>query len=468
MGIINLIQNRKNVMGMNKRNLFYIRKHNKSKAKEIADDKLLTKIVLNNANIPTPKLLAVINDYHEFKTFDWNSLPNSFVIKPVKGLEGNGIDIFYNRDKNGNWIRADRSRASVDELKNLAYDIISGRFSLHQEPDKVMFEERIKLHKRFKYYTYKGAPDIRLIVFNKVPIMAMLRLPTRDSRGKANLALGAIGAGIDIASGTTTNAIHGKSGKIEFIPGTKLRVSGLKIPYWNTMLESAINAQIATNLNFAAVDFLLDRDQGPVIVELNARPGLSIQIANNDGMRWRTRKAIGLKVKTAAKGIRIGKDLFGGEIEAGIESISGKDVIGIYENIKLYDKDNESQPAKAKIDTGADSTSIDKRLAKKLGFSEIVELADELPQDFKTVAEAREKAEELAAELMDKYEDLADIRHVSSSHGLSLRPYIRVTLKIQDTKFETVASIYDRSKLKYPVIVGRKSLNKFIVDPAKK
>jgi alpha-L-glutamate ligase-like protein len=470
MDIFSFFRNSSQILGMNKRNVYYIRKHNKDKAKEIADDKILTKQILEKHEIPTPKLLGVISNLEELVSFNWDNLPKSFVIKPVSGLEGGGIEIYFNRDDQGQWIKADKSKASMEDLRRLAFDIISGRFSLQQEPDRIMIEERVKNHKIFKYFSYKGVPDIRVIVYNNIPVMAMLRLPTRASEGKANLALGAIGAGIDIATGTTTHAIIGKGTPIEYIPGTKLRVNGLKLPYWDKMLKYAIEAQIATNLGFAAVDFLIDRDNGPVIVELNARPGLSIQLANNDGLRWRCRKAGGLKVSSVERGIRLGKDLFGGVIEASIESLTGKDVVGIYENITLFSKDDtEKFPTKAKIDTGADSTSIDKSLVGKMGFKDIVELSGKLKEHkFDSVAAAKAKAIELLPKYQQEYPDLYDIRYVSSSHGISIRPYIKVDLKVQDTRFETIASVYDRSKLTYPVIVGRKSLARFLVDPIKR
>ena len=469
MGITNILKNRNKVLGLNKRNLTYIRKYNKDKAKEIADNKILTKTVLEAADIPTPKLLAVIDDYRQLINFDWSTLPKSFVMKPVFGLEGGGIDIFFNRDEQGRWIRADKSRVSEADLKRQCIDILNGKYSLAQEPDKILFEERVQNHKAFKYYSYKGIPDIRIITYNNIPTMAMLRLPTRESEGKANLALGAVGAGIDIATGVTTSAIYGKTGGIEYIPGTKIRVSGLKIPYWESMLKYAIQAQKATNLNFAAIDFLIDREKGPMIVEMNARPGLSIQLANDDGLRWRLRKAYGLKVSTIEKGIRLGKDLFGGTIEAGVEQLTGKDVIGIVENITLYGKEDQESSVKAKIDTGADSTSMDKALAIKLGFDSIIKLIDSgrLPTGISS-SEGHALEKPLYEELKDEYPDLAEVRFVQSSHGSSMRPYVNLSLKIQDTKFETKASIYDRSKLTYPIIVGRKSLFKFLVDPSKK
>lgn len=474
MSLFEVFQNRKKVLGMNERNLVYIKGYNKPKYRKIADDKFLTKKILAKHEIPTPQLLGFIKDFKEYDKFDWNSLPESFVIKPVRGIEGAGIEIFYNKDKNGKWIKADKSKFSVDDIKSLASDILDGRFTPYADPDSVLFEERVKPHKAFKYYTYKGTPDVRIIVFNKIPVMAYLRLPTRESKGKANLAQGAIGSGIDMSNGRTTTSVFGKDkgGRgtiIKYAPGTKLNLSGLRIPYWDKMLEVAVKAQEVTNLGFLAVDFLIDRDQGPLIVELTARPGLSIQIANQDGLRWRLKKAKGIKVKSVKQGVRLAKDLFGGEIEESIETISGKELIGIYENITVYGLNGKEESTKAKIDTGADSTSIDKMLASKLGYKDIIDLFDslEMPENMnkKTGFEYMNKYEEM---YLDKYEQLEAINLYKSSHGFSLRPVVTVKLKLGDLVFDTKANIYDREHLNYKVIVGRKSLSNFLVEPSRK
>lgn len=368
MGLLLMLKNRKRVLGMNERNLRYIRRYNLPRAKEIVDNKILTKKVLENNNIPTPELIDYIPDFRAYKDFDWNSLPKSFVMKPVQGLEGSGIQIFYNKDKQGNWIKGDGSKVSLDELKMYVLEILDGKFSLHNQKDGVLFEERVKMHKVFKYYAYKGAPDVRIIVYNNVPIMSYVRLPTKESEGKGNLAKGAIGAAIDMVTGTTTGGIIGKTQKIETIPGTRISVSGLKIPNWDEILKIAIRAQRATNLGFAAIDFLIDRDRGPVIVELNARPGLSIQLSNEDGLRWRLRKAAGLKILSISKGVRIAKDLFGGQLEEEIERVSGKEIVSHIEPVELYSEDGTKTSALALIDTSRRTTTISEKLAKKVGI----------------------------------------------------------------------------------------------------
>ena len=121
--------------------------------------------------------------------------------------------------------------------------------------------------------------------------MAMLRFPTKSSDGKANLQQGAIGVGIDLATGTTTTAVLGKNKIIEYVPGTRLLLSGIKIPYWNDILKLAVRAQEISGLGFLGADIAIDKSHGPVmVIELNARPGLSIQIANLAGLKERLKK----------------------------------------------------------------------------------------------------------------------------------------------------------------------------------
>lgn len=480
MNLIKYYNNRKRILGINERNLKYIRPFNKKKAKKIVDNKLLTKKVLLKANIPVPKLIASIPNHVELENFDWNALPNSFVIKPVSGLEGGGIEIFYNRDKFGNWIKADKTKVNLDEMKNLASSIIDGKFSLHNSPDQVFFEEIVKPHKAFKYYAYKGgAPDIRIIIFNNIPIMSYVRLPTKQSEGKGNLAKGAIGAAIDMATGVTTNAIIGKSQLIETVPETNLRLSGLKIPFWNKILRYAIEAQKATKLGFAAIDFLIDREKGPQVVELNARPGLSIQLANRDGLKWRLEKAQGIKVKSVTQGIRLGKDLFGGDIEEEIENITGKQVIGFVEWITIYGKDTEIKSksrkpdknkvkVKAKIDTGALVTSIDTKLLIKLGYESAINHFNKfkIPNNL-TRSQAKDLIQKIG-EKIEAHEDIVGKSIVHSSHGTTLRPVILIPISLSGTKIDIRANAVDRGHLIYSVIMGRRDLGQFIIDPTKK
>jgi len=465
---------KKRVLGMNARNLHYIKPSNTKSALELAGDKILTKRFLEKHGIPTPKMIGTIENFSEFNEFNWESLPKSFVLKPAGGLEGKGIHIFYNQDKHGNWIKADGKKVDLYTIKTHVSDILEGKYT-SGFADRVLFEERVKIHKAFRYYTYKGAPDVRIWVYNNVPVMAYLRLPTAASEGKANMAKGAIAAGIDMATGRTTTATLGKArgGRgypIECVPETQLRLSGLRIPYWNKMLKSSIEVQRLSNLGFVAIDFLIDRDLGPVIVEFTARPGLSIQITNRDGVKWRLEKVAGLKVKSVEKGFRLAKELFGGEIEEEVESLTGKEVIGLIERVRMIGINEKERTVLTKIDTGADSTSIDMKLAKFLGYTKELEEFEKVAH---LTADTKEERTEIANNLEKKFEKMfpdtfAEVRFVMSSHGMSLRPYLKIKINISGVELETIANVHDRSKLNYPMILGKKSLSNFLIDPTKK
>lgn len=456
----------RDILGMNARNLDYIRPSNRKRAKRLADNKIASKKLLAAKNLPVPTLLTKIRSVEELERFDWSTLPPSFALKPNRGFGGEGIVVVYGKKKHAEhvWIKADGSLVTVDDLKNHIRNILDGSFSLANIPDIAFFEERLKLLKLFKPYTFKGIPDIRVIVYNHVPVMAMLRLPTEHSGGKANLQQGAIGLGIDLASGTTTTAVLGKNRIIESLPGTRLPLSGIKIPYWKDILRMAGEAQDVSGLGFLGADIAIDRDRGPVFLELNARPGLSIQIANLDGLKGRLERVAGIKVKTVGKGMRLGMDLFGGEIEEELEEISGKKIIGAIEKVTLIGKNGKEIEVEAKIDTGADSTSIDTELARELGFGDALE-------EFDRRVSGRNVLQELSKEERERLffgiQDLVDTIPIKSAHGTSYRPMLSCKLHIQSVSLEIKLSVIDRTNLKYPIIIGKKNLRKFLVDVTK-
>ena len=132
-------------------------------------------------------------------------------------------------------------------------------------------------------------PDVRVIVYRGYPAMAMVRLPTRASDGKANLHQGAVGAGVDISLGETLTGVLGNE-PVDEHPDTGALIAGLVIPHWDFILQSAARGYEVTELGYLGVDMVIDRDKGPLILEMNARPGLNIQIANGGGLLSRLRR----------------------------------------------------------------------------------------------------------------------------------------------------------------------------------
>lgn len=463
------------LLGMNARNLDYVRRYNHASGKRLADQKLRCKVVLKKNNLPVSKLIAKIRSTEELNHFNWHSLPDSFALKPNRGFGGEGIVVVYARKKGRDdaWVKADGSLITVADLESHIQNILDGSFSLSNKPDVAFFEERLKLLKLFKPYTWKGIPDIRIIVFNRVPVMAMLRLPTQESGGKANLQHGALGLGIDMSNGTTTTAVKG-SGQyarlIEYVPETRLLLSGIKIPRWKDILTMAVKSQEITGLGYLGADIAIDRDEGPVILELNARPGLSIQLANMAGLKERLERVKGVKIKSVDHGVRVGMNLFGGEIEENIEGLSGKHVIGSVEKVKFIGKDGKEVEVEAKIDTGADSSSIDRSLAEELGFGDVLRYFDAIEQP--TGELNRETTRILQDELrkmhLGKHPDLKDVLFVYASNGISIRPKIGLTAIIDGQEVLANPTVVDRSALQFRAIIGRRNLGKFLVDVSKK
>ncbi|MBU2472913.1 RimK/LysX family protein [Patescibacteria group bacterium] len=431
--MFDLLEKSRDILGINARILTYMRPSNSLGAIRIADNKLLSKKILEKNGLPVLQTYSTIKGIQELKTFNWTSLPSTFTLKPNRGLGGEGIMILFGRKKKYPyaWIKADKKLVEIKDLENHILNILEGTFSLTNLSDVAFFEERIKLLKLFKPYCYRGIPDIRIIVYNSVPIMAEMRLPTKESGGKANLHLGGIGVGIDMGTGVTTTAIQ-KDRLIEYVPGTRLPLRGIQIPYWKESLRLAIQSQQITKIGFLGIDIAIDREKGPVILELNARPGLSIQIANLSPLDERLRRVKGLKVKTISQGVRIAQNLFGGQIEEELEEISGRKVIGINEPIEILDYQKERYLTSVKIDTGAYRTTICESLAKKLGINEVI-----------------------------------GHKKVRGALGEEERQIINLSFILDKRLVVSEAFMADRTEMKYDIIVGRKDLKRFLVDPAK-
>lgn len=274
------------VMGINKRNADFTLKYNPRQRYPLVDDKAQTKRLAQAAGIAIPELYYTVEIEQQIK-----ALPEilqrytDFVIKPAHGSGGDGIVIIRGR-RMGQFHKASGALMSEAELQHHVSNTLSGLYSLGGQPDKALIEARVQFDPVFDNITYLGVPDIRIIVFLGVPIMSMVRLPTRSSDGKANLHQGAIGAGIDIASGQTLSAVW-KNTIISQHPDTGYQVTDVQVPHWEQILHISARCYELTGLGYQGVDIVLDRDKGPLVLELNARPGLNIQIANHCGLLHR-------------------------------------------------------------------------------------------------------------------------------------------------------------------------------------
>jgi alpha-L-glutamate ligase-like protein len=271
------------ILGINRRNLDLVLPQNPRALFPRVDDKLQTKQLCEQHGIPVPRTLAVIEhqgDIHHF--VELVAAHEEFVVKPASGCEGRGIIVIAGR-RGAEWITSSDEALTLDDLRYHLSAILSGLYSLGGQDDHAIVEQRIVRHPIFADLAVSGTPDIRVILYRGVPTMAMVRLPTKQSRGRANLHQGAIAAAIHLATGETFGGVHfGRA--ITAHPDTGATLAGRKIPAWDLILASATKLAVCLGLGYVGVDFVLDASGLPVVLEANARPGLAIQVAHNAGL----------------------------------------------------------------------------------------------------------------------------------------------------------------------------------------
>lgn len=276
------------IMGMNQRNVNYIGRYNKRRLYPLVDNKLLTKKMALEHKVNVPNLVGAVRNQVEAQ----NILAilgdkKEFCIKPAQGSGGKGILVITNREGKS-FIKGSGQAISIHDLRRHISNILAGLFSLGGKPDIALIEDLIHFDPCFEGYSYEGVPDTRVIVFQGFPVMCMMRLSTAASDGKANLHQGAVGVGIDIRTGRAVRAVQ-HNDTIEFHPDTNKDLYKLQVPHWDEVLHLASSCYDMSGLGYIGTDIVLDKFRGPMLLELNARPGMAIQTANNAGLIPRLR-----------------------------------------------------------------------------------------------------------------------------------------------------------------------------------
>jgi alpha-L-glutamate ligase-like protein len=271
------------VLGMNRRNAACILDHNPRSAYPIVDDKLRMHRLCAEIGVAAPAGYAVVERHSQLRRLgELLAGRDDFVVKPARGSAGRGVLVVVGRD-GPDYRRHNGARLRADELRQHVSDILSGMYSLGGRPDRAIVQQRVRLHPAFEPVAFQGIPDVRVIVYRGEPAMAMLRLPTKESGGRANLHQGGIGAGVDLDSGTTNHAVQ-RNRFIRSHPDTGATLVGVPVPFWADVLRMARRVAAAVGLGYIGVDIVIDAAGGPMLLEANARPGLAIQIANGCGL----------------------------------------------------------------------------------------------------------------------------------------------------------------------------------------
>lgn len=285
---------RMGILGMNCRNRDFIGSYNSRHLFPLVDDKLKTKLLAEEYELATPRLFFVVREQHEIAQIEKKLAGlDGFAVKPAKGSGGKGILVIIGR-REDKFIKSSGVEITIEDIRRHMSNTLAGLYSLGGKSDMVIVEDLIQFDDSFDGYSYEGVPDIRIIVFKGYPVMAMLRLATHASDGKANLHQGAVGVGLDIATGRALRAVQ-FSKPVVLHPDTLRPLNEIAIANWRDMLLLASRCFDMTGLGYIGTDIVLDKVRGAQLLELNARPGLSIQVANGRGLLPRLRHIESLK-----------------------------------------------------------------------------------------------------------------------------------------------------------------------------
>lgn len=276
------------ILGMNRRNALIARLNPREAIKGV-NQKFETKQRLAASGVPVPPTLALIASEGEAADFDYASLPEAFAIKPNRGRRGEGVILVDGRCEGG-WRKLNGEVLTEKMLRAHITRILAGELSLEGgNSDAALIEPLIRTHPDFARMVPFGLPDIRIICLGDVPLMAMTRLPTQESGGRANLHQGAVGAAIDFRDGTIFRAVLGQE-EVWDHPSTNAALIGARLPFWHETVEAARRCSGALGLGYIGVDLVIDATRGVQVLECNAYPGLEIQNVNAAGLGARIKR----------------------------------------------------------------------------------------------------------------------------------------------------------------------------------
>lgn len=278
-----MVERRRDLVGINRRNVTLVYRHNPRKLYPEADDKLLCKQLMEREGVPLARTLAICEGLSQIPdTLESLRELEQFVVKPANASGGEGILVVGERVRDGVWRRAGGEELTLAEMRYRLAEIVFGAYSGDLE-DRAFVEERIRPHPVFQAFWGDGLCDIRVITLEHRPVLCMVRVPTRESGGRANLHQGGIGLAVDLESGKTVRAYY-RGSAIVTHPESGAPLVDIQLPRWPEVLETAERAARSVRLGYLGVDVVVDAERGCMVLEVNARPGLEIQNVHGHGL----------------------------------------------------------------------------------------------------------------------------------------------------------------------------------------
>lgn len=141
-------------------------------------------------------------------------------------------------------------------------------------------------------------------------------------------------------------------------------------------------------------------------------------------------------------------------------------IIGPVEEVLLAQRRGSKKHVLARVDTGADYSSICEKLAISIGFRSIV---SEL-QKLKHIIRNPIKNFRPERELLNRIKGVKGAILIRSAAGRTRRVFVPLKIEIAGKLIKTKVTIIERTHMEYPMIIGRKDLQKakFIIDPLRR
>jgi hypothetical protein len=116
-------------------------------------------------------------------------------------------------------------------------------------------------------------------------------------------------------------------------------------------------------------------------------------------------------------------------------SMGERKVLGLSEQVVVFgnnENSERSESLKARIDSGAITSSLDINIANQLSLGPVTKM-----------------------------------KIVKSASGVKERPFVKVRIKIHDVLLEDEFTLVDRGHMTYPILIGQNILKKgeFMIDP---